>query len=198
MLHANTRREKVFGAGRPRPMDREAKIRLMTLARALSRKTEARKHYGAITAKALDVLSALLWGFHNAKTGLCFPSIDKIAKAARCSPATVQKALRALEACGLLSWVNRIVRRREHGPTGWRWRVYRTSNGYAFTDPREPPSSNANNRQRTLVQVPSLDKIGRQAPLLPGLEAALERLRENMQATPILRLERSNADREYK
>jgi hypothetical protein len=157
-------------------MDREAKVRVMTLARALSRKTEARKHYGALTAKALDVLTALLWGFHNAKTGLCYPSIDKIAKAARCSPATVQKALRALEACRLLEWVNRLVRRREHGPEGWRWRVYRTSNGYAFTDPRAPCPSNANNRHGTATQVHPYDKAKPPEPLLPGIEAALGRL----------------------
>ncbi|MGO8842966.1 MAG: hypothetical protein ACLQF1_18070 [Methyloceanibacter sp.] len=29
------RREKVFGDGRPRPLDRNAKARIMTLARAL-------------------------------------------------------------------------------------------------------------------------------------------------------------------
>lgn len=163
------KRDKVFGAGRPLPMDREAKVRLMTLARFLSRKTEARKHYGQLTAKALHVLEALLWTFHNAKTGLCFPSLKRLAEAARCSPATVQKAIRALEACGLLSWVNRIVRRREHGPAGWRWRVYRTSNGYRLTDPHQPACSNANKCRRTSDQDISFDKGS-------PLEASLARL----------------------
>jgi hypothetical protein len=35
------------------------------------RRTEPGKHYGAITAKTLEVLTALLWGFHNARNGLC-------------------------------------------------------------------------------------------------------------------------------
>jgi len=47
------RREKLFGDGRPRPFDREAKLRLMHAARAFMRRTEAGKAYGAITAKAL-------------------------------------------------------------------------------------------------------------------------------------------------
>ena len=35
------RREKLFGEGRPRPMDRNAKARVMAYARALMRRTEA-------------------------------------------------------------------------------------------------------------------------------------------------------------
>jgi hypothetical protein len=31
--------------------------------------------YGKISAKALAVLTALLWRFHNAATGKCFPVI---------------------------------------------------------------------------------------------------------------------------
>lgn len=178
MMHAYKRREKVFGAGRPRPMDRNAKARLMTLARALMRRREKGKAYGPVTAKALAVLEALAWTFHNAGTGLCFPSLDRIADAAGCARSTVQKALEALEACGLLSWVNRLVRRREHGPAGWRWRVLRTSNGYRLTDPREPTQpSNTERRSGTTIQAPSFEKKLRPEPLFPGLEAALERLK---------------------
>jgi hypothetical protein len=46
----------------------------MHWARCLSRRTEKGRAYGVITAKALAVLEALLWGFHNAKSGLCFPT----------------------------------------------------------------------------------------------------------------------------
>ena len=66
-------REKMFGLGRPRALDRNAKVRIMHWARCLSRRTEKGRAYGAVTAKALAVLEALLWGFHNAKSGLCFP-----------------------------------------------------------------------------------------------------------------------------
>ena len=84
--HLRPRREKVFGDGLPWPLDRNAKVRVMTRARALMRRTERGKHYGIVTAKALAVLEALLWGFHNARSGLCFPSYEKIAER-RAAPA---------------------------------------------------------------------------------------------------------------
>jgi len=134
------RREKVFGLGRPRALDRNAKVRVMHWARCLSRRTEKGRAYGVVTAKALAVLEALLWGFHNAKSGLCFPSYEKIAEAAGCARSTVAEALKALEDAGILSWVQRIKRVREScpdllGANGWRWRVLRTSNAYNFRDP---------------------------------------------------------------
>ena len=61
--HLRPRREKVFGDGRPLPLDRNAKARITTLARALMRRTEKGKHYGQITAKAFAVLQAhRVWG----------------------------------------------------------------------------------------------------------------------------------------
>ena len=133
-------REKVFGLGRPRALDRNAKVRIMHWARCLSRRTEKGRAYGEITAKAIAVLEALLWAFHNAKSGLCFPSYEKIAEAAHCARSTVAEAIKALEDAGILSWVHRVKRVRESvsdllGANGWRWRVLRTSNAYAFTDP---------------------------------------------------------------
>ncbi len=142
-VHLRRRREKVFGDGRPRPLDRNAKVRIMHLARALSRRTEKGKAYGPVTAKALAVLEALLWGFHNARSGLCFPSYEKIADRAGCARSTVAECIKALEDAGILSWVNRLVRVRERcedlfGHLGTRVRVIRTSNGYQFNDPTPP------------------------------------------------------------
>ena len=51
-------REKVFGLGRPRALDRNAKARIMHWARCLSRRTEKGRAYGEITAKALAVLTS--------------------------------------------------------------------------------------------------------------------------------------------
>jgi len=134
------RREKMFGLGRPRALDRNAKVRIMHWARCLSRRMEKGRAYGVVTAKALAVLEALLWGFHNARSGVCFPSYERIAEAAGCARSTVAQALKALEDAKILSWVHRIKRVREPGPdllgdNGWRWRVLRTSNSYAFNDP---------------------------------------------------------------
>src|SRR5271165_4717769 len=138
--HLRRRREKVFGDGRPQPLDREAKVRIMTRARALKQRTEKGKHYGPLTAKCLDVLEALLWGFHNARSGLCFPSLESIAEKAKCARSTVAEAIKALEDAGLLSWVNRIVRVKDSaldlfGHWVPRVRVLRTSNAYQFSDP---------------------------------------------------------------
>jgi hypothetical protein len=59
------------------------------------------------------VLEALLWGFHNARSGLCFPSYETIAEAAGCALSTVAAAIKVLEDAGVLSWVQRVKRVRE-------------------------------------------------------------------------------------
>ena len=124
------RRDKMFGVGRPRALDRNAKVRIMHW-RCLARRTEKGKAYGQISAKAVAVLEALLWAFHSYET---------IAKAAHCARSTVAAAIKGLEDAGILPWVQRVKRVREPcpdllGPHGWRWRVLRTSNAYNFRDP---------------------------------------------------------------
>jgi AraC-like DNA-binding protein len=108
------------------------------------RRTEKGKAYGAITAKALAVLEALLWGFHNARSGLCFPSYATIAERAGCARSTVAEALKALEDAGLLTWVNRIVRIRGHhticsklhvNRVGWFPRSFAAGRGWLGTGP---------------------------------------------------------------
>jgi hypothetical protein len=79
-------------------------------------------------------------GFHNAKSGLCFPSYERIHRGRPLRPIDRGGTLKALENAGVLSWVHRIKRVREAcpnllGDNGWRWRVLRTSNSYTFTDP---------------------------------------------------------------
>ena len=99
------RREKVFGDGKPKPMSRNIKLRVTALARVLMRPIASGKHYGEITAKHFAVLQALLWSFHNAASGLCFPSYEAIAEKAGCARSTVAEAIKALEKAGLLTWV---------------------------------------------------------------------------------------------
>ncbi len=140
-IRLRPRREKLFGDGRPRALDRNAKVRIINLARCLSHRTEKGRAYGQITAKALAVLEALLWGFHNAKSGLCFPSYERIAEAAGAARSTVAEAIKALEDSGILSWVNRLksvseATRDLFGHRIRKTRVLRTSNGYAFIDPQ--------------------------------------------------------------
>jgi hypothetical protein len=136
------RREKVFGAGLAVPLDRNAKCRIQAYARAWSaRHRQPGQHNGPITRAFLEVLQALLWGFHNARSGCCFPSYGTIAGRAGCARSTVAEALKVLEWAGVLTWQHRITRVRERctdlfGRITWRWRVIRTSNAYAFRDPK--------------------------------------------------------------
>jgi hypothetical protein len=136
------RREKVFGPGRAVPLDRNAKCRVQAYARTWSRlHAQPGQHRGPITRAFLDVLEALLWGFHNSRTGICFPSYERIAEKAECARSTVAEALKVLEWAGVLSWQHRITRIRERcwdlwGNEGWRWRVIRTSNAYVLRDPQ--------------------------------------------------------------
>jgi helix-turn-helix protein len=136
------RREKVFGPGRAVPLDRNQKARIQAYAKAWSRRhQQPRQHKGPITRAFTDVLRALLWGFHNAHTGRCFPSYEMIAAKAECCRDTVAEALKALEWAGILSWQHRItravVRQRDlFGRWSNRWTVLRTSNAYVFHDPQ--------------------------------------------------------------
>ena len=141
------RREKVFGPGRAVPLDRNAKARIVAYARAWDRRhRQPGQRGGALGRAALDVLGALLWVFHNAGSGCCFPSYETIAAKSGCARSTVAEAIKALEFAGVLTWQNRITRIRERcrdlfGRDDWRWRVIRTSNAYVFQDPKEAVSA---------------------------------------------------------
>lgn len=152
------KRDKVFGPGRRIPLGRNAKKRIM--ARLLSFRhhnadgTDKAKGraYGALSAKAIDVGRSILYGFHNADSGACFPSYEAIMEDANCARQTVRDAIVALETVGVLTWQNRIHRVLvvEPGPDLFgrpsrRTRVLRTSNAYRFND----PNPNAGNDEVT-------------------------------------------------
>jgi hypothetical protein len=178
-----SRREKVFGPGRAVPLDRNAKARIMAYARAwTARNRQPGQHRGPITRAFLEVLQALLWGFHNSHTGRCFPSYERIAAKAECARSTVAEALRVLEWAGVLTWQNRITRALVRQRDLWghwsnRWTVIRTSNAYVFRDPQQQlagvPAAKSENRTGTPNQ-DVLDLIQR-SPIDPSspLERAL-------------------------
>ena len=124
------------------PLDRNAKARIVAYARAWStRNRQPGQHKGPITRAFLEVLEALLWGFHNSRSGCCFPSYEAIAVKAECARSTVAEAVKALEWAGVLTWQNRItrtlVRQRDlFGRWSNRWTVIRTSNAYVLSDPK--------------------------------------------------------------
>jgi hypothetical protein len=161
------RREKVFGQGRGVALDRNAKARIVVYARAWSMKhRRPGQHRGPLTRATLEVLEALLWGFHNSRDGRCFPSYETIALRAQCCRDTVYEAIRALEAAEVLTWVNRLIRVQFReldlfGKVALRSRLIRTSNAYMFRDPLP------------CAAVPNAD--GRaSAPSVSGLSSASE------------------------
>jgi hypothetical protein len=191
--HLRPRREKVFGPGRGFALDRNAKTRIMVYARVWSAKhRRPGQHRGPLTRAFMEVLEALLWGFHNSRDGRCFPSYESIAEKAHCNRDTVYEAIKALEFADVLTWVNRITRIRTReldlfGQMATRWRIIRTSNAYLFRDPlpcHRPANvqddfSKSENPPGTLIQEISLVSKGADAPLptlSPELNAVLIRL----------------------
>jgi len=179
------RREKVCGPGRTVLLDRNAKIRIAAYARAwTARHRQPRQHKGPITRAFLEVLQALLWGFHNSRNGCCYPSYEAIAGKAECARSTVAEALKVLEWAGVLTWQHRITRIRERcadlfGRVTWRWRMIRTSNAYVFRDPNPQlagvPASKSENPTGTQDQ-DILDPVATPARNLDSpLERALAR-----------------------
>ena len=169
--------------------------RIQAYARAWSlRNREGRQHRGPLTRAFLDVLQALLWGFHNSRTGICFPSYERIAEKAECARSTVAEALKVLEWAGVLTWQHRITRVSEHytdlfGRTTWRWRVIRTSNAYAFRDPQEAEKagipSRSENRSGTPnqgIQDTSLAGNHSAAPVENAPQTPLERALASLSA----------------
>jgi helix-turn-helix protein len=191
-LNRHARRAKVFGPGRRIPLDRNAKARIMMRARGFlhrmkdgSEKPKG-KAYGELSAKFYAVLGALLYGFHNAGNGACFPSYEKVSERADCSRSTFYEAIRALEDLNLLTWENRIIRVTVptmdtdlFGRPDRRVRVFRTSNAYTFNDPNPRASSKSETQPGTEGQE-SFSSLATPVPTKkrvdPDLDAALMRL----------------------
>lgn len=174
------KRLKVFGFGRVRPMAREAKAKLCLYLRNLRGCRDlSRSHF--------DVAEKLLFQFHNAASGRCFPSLESLARAAGCSVSTVQRAIRALEALKVLSWVHRLEWRSVEAPgLGVRRVPRRTSNGYQFLLPPSllaasdgalgsPRAAARSVILRPGVAVPAVAPASPALDLLSPVEAALAR-----------------------
>jgi hypothetical protein len=188
--HLRPRREKVFGPARGIPLDGNAKARIKAFVQGYNaRYRQDGQHRGPITRAYMEVFEALLWGFHNSKTGLCFPSYEQIAAKAKCCRDTVYEAIKVLEDANVLTWVNRIwreqVRERDlFGQWATRWRIIRTSNAYVFRDPLpcaegRPSlrfSSKSENPSETYNPDSSLPYSLPPTPDLKTVQAARERL----------------------
>lgn len=145
MLAFKKRREKIFGHQYGRSMDRNQKARIEAYARAWSWKNrKPGQHRGPLTWATLRVLNALLWKFHNSKSGWCFPSYETIAEKAECAVSTVAEAVKALEAAGILTWAHRLLRVDWHGGS----KLVRRSNAYDFNTGLGDISHSAPTRKR--------------------------------------------------
>lgn len=122
-------RAKVFGAGRSRPLNAGAKSRLIRYGRAQCAA-------GRVSRAHFAVLYSLLFSFHNAASGRCFPSYARLAVEAGVSRSTAQLAVDALELLGLLVVCNRLQWQLVDVPgLGRQRRPRRTSNCYVFALP---------------------------------------------------------------
>jgi DNA-binding MarR family transcriptional regulator len=93
-------------------LDRNQRARLIYQAEQVELRTKAKgRKSGVLGQTGLAVLRALVFGFANRATGLCCPSLQSIRERTGFCKQTVVKAIRALEAVGLLRVVRRLVRR---------------------------------------------------------------------------------------
>jgi hypothetical protein len=185
------RREKVYQQTNAMPRDGNAKARIQAYAKAWNaRNKQPGQHKGPITRTFLEVLEALLWGFHNSRSGCCLPSYEAIAAKAECARSVVAEALKALEWAGVLSWQHRItriqVRERDlFGRWASRWRVIRTSNAYVFHDPLQRPAglpaSESENRIGTQNQEVIDTSLAPPRDPNSPIERALQRLGQTLQ-----------------
>jgi hypothetical protein len=148
---------RVTGTPTWRAISRRHRVRLLeTLEWISGRLRQKGEHGGPATHATVRVFRALLFRFASAATGVCLPGYKALAKAARTSERTAERAVQRLEALGVLRvhprhavWV---------APDGTEVRV-RTSNGYTF-----PGATGLD------------DLLGD----LPGVAARVRRLRERM------------------
>ena len=74
----------MFGPDRAVPPDGNAKARIAAYARAWSARNRSPGHKGPITRAFLDVLNALLWGFHDSRFGsVPAPALDQTSSLGR-------------------------------------------------------------------------------------------------------------------
>ena len=117
-----------------RPLDRNERARILTLAEALERRTRpAGARNGVVSQIGLRVLRALLLSFHRASDGYCAPSYTILQAATGLCRQSIARALQRIEACGVLKITRRLVREVVDGVTVCR----QGSNLYAVFTPSE-------------------------------------------------------------
>ncbi|MCV0371742.1 helix-turn-helix domain-containing protein [Filomicrobium sp.] len=94
------------------PLDRNGRAKLIAKAEAIERASKLPgKRSGVLGLTGLTVLRVLVLHFANRGNGLCNPSYSAIQKQTGFCRQTICRALRSLEAAGLLIVTRRLVRR---------------------------------------------------------------------------------------
>lgn len=111
------------------PLDRNQRAKLLHQAEMIERRSKGKgQRSGLLGLTGLEVLRKLVLHFANRQSGLCMPSYDALQEATGFCRQTIARAIRALEACGIIKVVRRLVRRVIDGVV----RCGQGSNVYAF------------------------------------------------------------------
>lgn len=98
-----------------RPLDRNAKARIMFVCEALERRTKLPgRRNGIVSVIGIIVLRALLFRFHNSKSGLLCPSYDALKKHTGLCKQSIATALARLELAGVAKITRRLCRQQVH------------------------------------------------------------------------------------
>lgn len=143
-----------------RPLSRRNAARIIQAAEKYDRLARMRHRRGRTRAKngdlghvAIAVLRALLFRFHDFRSGQIDPALETIARAIGHSTAAVHAAAKRLREHGFLVWLRRYVKTGREGLRGPQ--VEQTSNAYqvripkALTVPEAPPPDDDVHRRLT-------------------------------------------------
>jgi hypothetical protein len=116
------------------PLNRDERGRLIRQAEQIELRSKAKgRRNGLLGQTGLQVLRVLVLKFANRVSGLCIPSYRAIMEATGFCRQTVAKAIRALEACGIVKAVRRLVRRLVEREDGSSYvGTVQASNAYSF------------------------------------------------------------------
>lgn len=143
------RRGSLFGDGPRRPLS--ADERRAWLARA-----DGERRAGRLTATHLLVADALVR--HLGVDGQCDPAHATLGHDVRCDPSTVLRALKALQAVGLIAWERRLVRRAWPAGGPGATRAEQTSNAYELLLPGRPVAPREERRCSPVQRRPDCDR----------------------------------------
>jgi hypothetical protein len=125
-----------------RPIDDKDRVRIMTAAEALERRTKRKgKRDGAVGQSALTILRAMLFHFLDPKRGQLDPSYKRIQKQTGFCMQTISRALKRLRDAGILEIKRRTKHVRDYVQNAWtgryEWRLHirQTSNAYMLNNP---------------------------------------------------------------